>query len=251
MFHRVLAIRMTAAAALLSIVAACGTPPGAGVGPAPGATRPQQLRLDRYAQAASRGEPVYRIDTRATLVTLTVRRAGSLARLGHDHVIASHSVQGYLAPKNGDADLYLPLADLVVDEPSLRAQAGFDTQPTASDIEGTRANMLDKVLQVRQFPYALVQVRGARASGPLAGAAPAAVTVTLHGTARTLNLPLDIAMTPEDITTRGTLVLEQTEFGITPFSILGGAVQVANEVEVHFDIRAVRLKPGEPVELAP
>ncbi|MBS0344741.1 MAG: YceI family protein [Proteobacteria bacterium] len=243
------------AAVLLAIVAACGTLPGAGVTKGPGgplpAQLPAQLQADRYAQAASRGDPVYRVDSGATLVTLTVRRAGSLARLGHDHIIASHSVQGYVAPKSGDADLYVPLAELSVDEPALRAQAGFDTQPTASDIEGTRTNMQDKVLEVQQFPHAFIRVRGASASALAAGTAPAAVTVTLHGTDRTLNVPLVLTMTPDGLTTRGALELKQTDFGITPLSILGGAVQVKNEVEVRFDIRALRLKSGDSVALTP
>ncbi|MBS0455616.1 MAG: YceI family protein [Proteobacteria bacterium] len=244
--------RSTCAAMLLVLVAACGTLPGARVGPAPGAAAlPAQMQVERYAQAASGGEPVYRIDTAATLVTLTVRRAGSLARLGHDHIIASHSVQGFVAPKAGDADLYLPLAELTVDEPALRAQAGLDTQPTASDIEGTRTNMQDKVLQVLQFPHALVRVRGASATELAAGTALASVTITLHGTSHTSNVPLTLAMTPEGLSARGTLEIRQTDFGITPFSILGGAVQVKDEVEVRFDIRAKPLKPGDQVALAP
>lgn len=241
-------VRATLAAIVVSLVAACGTPAGAPAGPASTSRLPAQLQAEPYAQAASRGEPVYRIDTGATLVTLVVRRAGSLARLGHDHVVASRSVQGYVAPKEGRADLYVPLADLSVDEPALRAQAGLDTQPTASDIEGTRANMQDKVLEIQRFAHALVRVRGANATS--SGAAPAAVTLTLHGTSRTLNVPLELATSPEVLTARGTLQIKQSDFGITPFSILGGAIQVKDEVDVRFDIRAVRMKAGDPA-LAP
>lgn len=237
--------RAASAALLLSMVAACGTPPGASPGSASASRMPAQLQAERYAQAASRGEPVYRVDPAATLVTLTVRRAGSLARLGHDHVIASHSVRGYAAPREGSADLYVPLAELTVDEPALRAQAGLDTQPTASDIEGTRANMLDKVLQVQQFPLALVQVRGAGT------AAPAAVTLTLHGTSRTLSVPLDVATSADSLSARGTLEIKQSDFGITPFSILGGAIQVKDEVEVRFDIRAQRVTSNDQVAATP
>lgn len=241
--------RTTFAALWLSIVAACGAPSGALVSPGPTSRFPAELQVERYAQAASRGEPVYRVDPGSTLVTLTVRRAGSLARLGHDHVIASRSVQGYVAPAQGNADLYVPLAELTVDEPALRAEAGFDTHPTASDIDGTRANMLDKVLQVEQFPHALVRVRGVPPPGT--GAVTAPVSLTLHGTSRTLNLPLDLARTPDALSARGTLALRQTDFGITPFSILGGAIQVKDEVEVRFDVRAVRVKAGDQAALTP
>lgn len=244
------AVRAAFAALLVGLAAACTTPPGAPGGAGPAARLPTQLQAERYAQAASRGEPVYRVDTGATLVTLVVRRAGSLARLGHDHVVASRSVQGYVAPQEGSADLYMPLAELTVDEAALRAQAGLDTQPTASDIEGTRANMQDKVLESQRFPHALVRVRSAGAPLPGGRAAPASVTLELHGTSRALNVPLDVSAGPDALIARGTLQIRQTDFGITPFSVLGGAIQVKDEVEVRFDIRAVRMKPGD-LALAP
>src|SRR5262252_682486 len=88
-----------------------------------------------YQQAQQGGKPVYRVDPRESLVVIEVRRGGSLARLGHDHVVASHDATGYVAPGEGRADLYVALARLVVDEPELRKQAVFDTQPSESDIE--------------------------------------------------------------------------------------------------------------------
>jgi hypothetical protein len=46
---------------------------------------------------------------------------------------------------------------LSVDEPALRAKAALDTQPSAADIEATRANMLNKLLQTSIHPFALIQ----------------------------------------------------------------------------------------------
>ncbi len=112
-----------------------------------------------YRQAAARGQPVFEIDPAGSLVVIEVRRGGTLARLGHDHVIASHDVRGYVAPDEGRADLYLRLDRLVVDERELRAEAQFDTQPSDDAIAGTRANMLDK-LGAEMHRYAIVGVRG-------------------------------------------------------------------------------------------
>src|SRR5947208_14526955 len=80
-----------------------------------------------YREAAAQGKPVFRVDSRESLVVIEVRRSGSLARLGHDHVVASHEVGGYVAPDEGRADLYVALARLAVDEAALRPEAGFDT----------------------------------------------------------------------------------------------------------------------------
>ena len=129
---------------------------------APGEVQPPaEFPQGYYRQAVGR-----RVSRRSgeSLVVIEVRRAGSLARLGHDHVVASHDVNGYVAPQEGRADLYVPLARLAVDEAALRAEAGFDTQPTESDIGGTRANMLEKVLEARQISVRADQ-RGWRGSG--------------------------------------------------------------------------------------
>src|SRR5437763_8154402 len=131
-------------------------------GPAPAAP-PADFPDGYYREALAQGKPVFRVDPAESLVVIEVRRSGSLARLGHDHVVASREVVGYVAPDEGRADLYVALARMQVDEAALRAEAGFDTQPTESDIEGTRANMLAKVLEADKFPFALISVAGANA----------------------------------------------------------------------------------------
>jgi hypothetical protein len=118
----------------------------------------------RYQHAKSLGIQILRVDTSRSLVTVEVHRAGLLARLGHDHVVASHDVNGYVSVEEGLADLYVPLEQLVVDEPELRNQAGFDTQPSPEDIAGTRRNMLNRTLDAGQFPRALIHVT--RATSP-------------------------------------------------------------------------------------
>src|SRR5881396_3324544 len=150
--------------------------------PAP-AGPPADFPEGYYREALGRGKPVFRVDSRESLVVIEVRRSGSLARLGHDHVVASHEIGGYVAPDEGRADLYVALARMQVDEAALRAEAGFDAQPSESDIEGTRANMLEKVLEAEKFPFALIGVAGVRAKQKRT---TIAVAITLHGRTRTL-----------------------------------------------------------------
>jgi hypothetical protein len=205
--------------------------------PAPAAP-PADFPEAHYREAAAQGKPVYRVDPEQSLVAIEVRRAGSLARLGHDHVVASHEVVGYLAPQEGRADLYVALGRLAVDEAALRAEAGFETQPTESDIEGTRANMLEKVLEAEKFPFALIGVSGADAG---LRRATLAVTLTLHGSTRTLQVPAQIEAGADQMSVTGRFSFEQTDFGIKPYSLLGGAIAVRNGLDLRFRIRARRL----------
>ena len=224
------------AALVTALLASCAQPVRE---PAPVPGVPPDFPEAYYREAMSRGRPVYRIDPAASLVAIEVRRSGSLAHLGHDHVVASHDVAGYVAPGEGTAHLYVPLARLVVDEPALRAQAGLDTQPTEADIAGTRANMLEKVLETERYPYASIRVSGADPRRP---ESTIAVALTLHGATRTLQVPVRIESGPDRLTVTGRLSFDQTDFGMRPFSILGGAVAVRNRVDLAFRIHSVRAR---------
>ena len=200
--------------------------------------RPPNFPEQYYRQAIERGRPVFHVDPARSLVVIEVRRGGSLARLGHDHVVASHDVRGYVAPDDGRADLYVVLDRLVVDEPELRAEAGFDPQPSAADVAGTRQNMLEKVLEVEQHPFALISVTRVDAAdrGPRLN-----VSITLHGVTRAVRIPAKFETAANGVDVIGQLALDQTDFGIVPFSILGGAIQVLDKLNLRFHIRARRI----------
>ena len=216
-------------------LAGCAAPvsrPGGG-----GVEAPAEFPGAFYRQAAARGQAVYEIDPASSLVVIEVRRGGTLAQLGHDHVVASHDVHGFVASAEGRADLYLRLDRLVVDERELRAEAQFDTQPSDEAIAGTRANMLDK-LGASVHPWALVAVRDAAVD---AAGSRMNATLTLNGITRAMGISPQIVLAAAEMSVDGRVALEQTSFGIAPFSILGGALQVQDQVAIRFRIRARRM----------
>ena len=144
-----------------------------------------------------------------------------------------------IAPGEGRADPHVPHDTLVVDGPARRADAGLTTRPSAADVEGTRANMMTRVLDVERYPYAAIAVRGGTGDG---GARQVTVAITLHGVTRAMEVPLRIEPAGGDLDVRGRLTLAQSDFGIVPFSILGGAIAVQDAVEVDFRIRAGRIE---------
>jgi polyisoprenoid-binding protein YceI len=211
---------------LLLLLGACGQPPVPPV-PGPGAD------LGSYRAAAASGAAVYAVDPGASLITVTVRRAGLMARLGHDHVVASHTLAGYAAPGAGRADVSFRADQMTVDEPQLLRDAGIDTQPSPQAVEGTRKNMLGPVLEAQR--YAMVTLHAQRlADGRLR------VAITLHGVTRWLELPAAIQVDASQVTARGTARLKQTDFGMTPFSVGGGLLAVQDELEISYHIVARR-----------
>ena len=186
-----------------------------------------------YRQAEMSGTKILRVDPVRSLVTIIVRRGGPLARLGHDHVVASYDVRGYVDIAGGRADLYVPLERLAVDETLLRAEAGLTTQPSAEAVEGTRRNMLEKILDSVRFPYVLIHVnRSTNDSTKIL------VTITLHGTSQIFDNPAQFEIIQGGLKISGNMKFNQTDFGIIPFSILGGALQVQDRLDLSFRIFA-------------
>lgn len=189
------------------------------------------------------GTQSLQVDPERTVVTIIVRRAGPLARLGHDHVITSADETGsvWLGPTPADSsfELRLPVANFDVDLPAARAAAGpqFDAPVPDEARTATRQNMLRaEVLDGAHFPSITLQ------SAAVSGVWPqpiVRVIVTLKGVEREQEIPVVVERAAGSLTARGELRLNQSDFGITPFAVAGGAIQVADTLEIRFEIAAV------------
>lgn len=217
---------MKRALLVAALLAGCAAaPPPA---PVPAGAADNAAAWYRAAQAA--GGKVLVIDPAQSLIAVTVRRGGPLARLGHDHVVASHAVTGYAAPAAGRADFSFRLDQMTVDEPGLRREAKLDTQPSDAAIEGTRTNMLTRVLEADRFPLVALHAEQSGADFRLA--------ITLHGVTRTVTAPAHIDSSADGVAASGTLQLRQSDFGITPMSVMGGAMTVLDTLELRYRIVA-------------
>jgi len=224
--------RHTLLACACALLAACTpfAPPPAASLPAAPVTAPA-MQAPLWQQP---GVHVLHIAPQESLLTITVRRGGALARLGHDHVIASRTLQGVVAPALGRAQFQFRLDEMSVDEESLRQSAGLTTTPSADAIAGTRHNMLVRVLEAERYPWVRIDARRA-GNGELLDA-----DITVHGVTRTLQLPVQIAVAADGrgLQASGSLLLKQSDFGIVPFAILGGAMAVQDQMELAFRITA-------------
>lgn len=226
--------RSNVVAVAAALLAACAPTSMGPLGPPAGA--PPDFPNAHYRQLQSLGQPVFRVDAARSLAVIEVRRGGALARMGHDHVVSSHGVAGNFAPDEGRADFYVALDALTVDEPDLRAEAGFTPQPDAQDVAGTQRNM-HKVLETERYPYLLLRVTGAAAEGV---SESIRLDVTLHGVTRPVDAIASWSGTREEFSASGTFAIDQSAFGIAPFSVLGGALAVQDRVFVRFRIHARR-----------
>jgi polyisoprenoid-binding protein YceI len=192
-----------------------------------------------YDNAAKAGGRVLTLDPSASAVRIYAFRAGTAARVGHNHVLSAPRFSGllYLPPNGAEGtrfDLEFRLDQLEIDNPDYRSKLGpaFASALNEAAIDGTREHMLgEDNMQADRFPF--VRIR----SLAIVGEAPrfaARVQVELHGQSREMWVPLVVEDLAGEVSGSGSLVLRQTDFGIQPYSVLGGLLAVQDEVVIEF-----------------
>lgn len=177
-------------------------------------------------------------------VQVHVFRGGTLARLGHNHVITSKHVSGrvWIHPSTARSgfELEFPVGELIVDDPQARAAAGgeFPGEISADDRQGTRNNMLRaEVLDADNHP--IIRLQSVRVTGSLQQA-QITTRITIKGVARDVVVPAAVAIEGNRLTAAGEFDIRQTDFGMKPFSIGLGALEVQDRLHLEFRIVAVR-----------
>ena len=129
---------------------------------------------------------------------------------------------------------------LIVDDPQLRAAEELDTTPSTRDIADTKSNMLTSIDAVN-FPF--VQLSSENCSGGLPGDITP-VVLTLHGVSQQRDLQIDLKSIDDDqLVIDGKFSIYQTDFGIEPFSVMGGLIKVEDNVDFTYQLTVQRITP--------
>lgn len=187
----------------LALLAGCTTPAGGPASAPPAAPAGNELRV-------------------------LVFRAGSAARLGHNHVLRAGDLR-LDWPAAGPV-LRFRLDALEVDPPALRARLGPAFASAVDDVarDGTRANLL-RALEAAAHPE--VTVRTVQQLGEGSRRA-VEVEVSLHGVVRRQWMVVQV----EGRRAQGEVVIRQSDFGLQPFTVLGGLLAVQDALVVQFEL---------------
>jgi polyisoprenoid-binding protein YceI len=207
--------------------------PAGETGPRPGAPAPAPPDAARY-----------RIDPERSLLTIRVWRGGALAAAGHNHVIASRHLQGRVDRaqplEKSSVSLRVPVALLTIDEPALRALAGADFAADVPDSarDGTRRNLLGAaLLDGERFPGIVLE---SIQVVPAPAGARITMRATVRATASTFEVPVTFESQGADLVASGEIELKQSQLGLIPFSVMLGALQVLDTMQLQFRIVASR-----------
>ena len=217
-------------------LAACQTSP-----PAPVPETPPPTAAPAPAPVPA-GAREYRVVAQESLLQILVYRGGAMSKLGHNHVIASHHVQGsvFVAkdPLATSFDIRFPVNELTVDEPGVRAEAGPDFSATVpqSARDGTRRNLLSEpLLDGAQFPEIRMQAIGFKPAGD---GYEASIEITFKDAQHLLQVPVIVRRDDAALTASGEFPLKQSELGLKPFAVAMGTLVVLDDMRVRFSVVA-------------
>lgn len=164
------------------------------------------------------------IDTANSRMTIRVYKSGVFSAFGHDHEIAAPIASGTVDATAHRVELRVQAAALRVQDPNTSQKDRDQVQQT---MEGS------EVLDAAQYPEIVFRATSAQSAGPSSWSVRG--DLTLHGQTR----PVTVDAREQGGHYVGAAKLRQTDFGITPVKVAGGAVKVKDEIRVEFDIQLV------------
>jgi polyisoprenoid-binding protein YceI len=226
-------VGVSVAGILLLSLGGCPTHPQ---GPEP----PSSAKIAPLAPPQRHEGRPFDVSSSESLLTILAFRGGTLAKVGHNHVIASHDVSGsfYVPedPAHSTFELHIPVEQLAIDEPDLRVQEGPDFPKDVPDSarEGTRRNMLSEAL-LNGAAFSEIVLTSQHIEATASGSQVRAdVQITVRGQTHTVSVPVNYSLSNGQLTASGELPLKQTELGLTPFTAMLGALAVQDEMIVKF-----------------
>ncbi|MDE2219080.1 MAG: YceI family protein [Gammaproteobacteria bacterium] len=220
------------------------------------ACKPHPLtRVAVPASAAPAGASLFRVDAVASQLRFYLHADGPLARVGHSHVISAHAVEGsiWLQPlaEQSACELRLPVADFVVDAPQERAAAGneFAEPLAAADREGTRVHMLGE-RQLDALRYPAIGLRCSRLTA-IPGGMSVELAITLRDHLAQLTVPLQWQQQGDTLRASGEFSFRQSDLGLEPYSLMLGALRVADEIHARFVLVARRADAATRADATP
>jgi polyisoprenoid-binding protein YceI len=166
------------------------------------------------------------IDGPHSKITVRIYKTGFFSALAHNHEIDAPIESGAVSQSEN------PSVDLHVDARKLRVLDPEVTDATRADIQKTMQG--PQVLDADHFPEIHFMSTAVESKGTDVWAVHG--NLDLHGQVH----PVTVDVILKDGIYRGSAILKQTIFGITPVKVAGGTVKVKDELKVEFEIALVK-----------
>jgi len=186
------------------------------------------------AQAQNRATFV--VNAKQSKLDIRVYREGFLKAFGHDHQISATEFSGKI--QLAQPDLSASHVKFTVETKSLVVLDPGESEKDRQEVQETMLS--DKLLDAARFPqiqFVSSKVRSITQKGD-ATELQVEGTLSLHGVEKPVTLPIRLRVSGGQLTGDGEVTLLQTNYGMTPIKVGGGAVRVKDKLKISFHIVA-------------
>jgi len=176
----------------------------------------------------------YVLDKSSSRFTVRAFATGMLSSFGHSPTFAIRDFSG-----EASYDPAIPA------EASLVLKVRADSLEVMDDIKSKdrremESTMNESVLESAKYPEIVFTSTNISSNKLSEGRFQVNVAgnLSLHGVTRPLTVPAQLAVMGEEFRASGEVSLSQSDFGIQPVSVAGGALKLKDELKFNFDIVA-------------
>jgi hypothetical protein len=179
------------------------------------------------------------VQTEASRVYIFVEKTG----LGHQHGVEAKLSSGtlVLGAEENAGQLVFDMTSFDADTGAARKYVGLSGTTDASTRQAVNSNMRGSaVLNVAKYPTATFQIASAKPTGKTTSRGLPTYELkgafTLHGTTQPLSVVADVEQTRGWLHLRGSFLIKQSSYGITPYSKAFGVIGVADPLKIYGDL---------------
>ena len=176
----------------------------------------------------------YVIEARPSRITVQAFASGILSAMGHNPRVGIRTF-------SGEVDFNAKTAQASGFRLSMKANSlGVLDDISDKDLREIERTMNEQILESAKYPdivYEVATVTITRIEGTLCSATLNG-TLCFRGVTRTLSLSARIAVFDEMLRASGEFTLNQSDYGIKPISVAGGALKVKDELKFSFEMIA-------------
>jgi polyisoprenoid-binding protein YceI len=177
----------------------------------------------------------YRLIPEQSKFTVQAFAEGLFSAFGHDPMLAIKDFTGeaqFVPGSFESASLKITIkADSIV----------LSNEVSEKDRLEIEQTMREQVLEIAKYPEIVFVSSKISVTRLSEGRYRARIIgdLTFHGvTQKNLWITAEVTVSEESLRTQGDFTLKQTDFGIKPFSVVGGTIKLKNELRFSFDIVA-------------
>jgi polyisoprenoid-binding protein YceI len=184
----------------------------------------------------AQGSQPYSVDTVQSKVEINVYKEGLFKAFGHDHLMAAKELAGQVQfdPQKiaqSTVRLKFPTKSITVIDPGESEKDRRDVQAT---MEGEK--VLD-VAKFREISFTSSSVSAVKKT-PGGWELTLSGNLNLHGVEKQVIFPLRVRAAAGELRGAGEISLLQSDYGITPVKVGGGAVKVKDKLKIAFIVIA-------------